>query len=126
LDQPPKRKHRATGHKPPGGKRPGAGRPEGTPNALEYGEVKAVKVAGLRVPEDASPEAKALADRTQQRIIDVMEERVNAFLARPVLQAATELRKEICGEVAKRLEHTGKDGGELVVKVVEFTGDGDA
>lgn len=123
MDQ-PKRKHRATG-KPRGGARSGAGRREGSTNALRLGEVRAVKAAGLRVPETASEAERKLADRAQQRIIDVMEEKVG-FLKMPhVLKAAATLREEICGPVSKKVAVTGADGGPLTVKVVEFTGDGD-
>lgn len=90
-----------------GGKRPGAGRPPGSKNALPQGFVKAVKVAKLRVPEDASPELADLADACQERIIDVMLEKVSPFSAFSVLTAARSLREEICGKVAEKHEHSG-------------------
>lgn len=99
------RKHRATGKKPPGGKRAGAGRKPG-PNALGYGEVAAVKAAGLRVPESASEAERALADRCQERLIDVMEGKVFHKLAPSVLGAARHLREEICGPMKQRVEHS--------------------
>lgn len=110
------RKHRSTG-KAKGGKREGAGRTPGTPNTLKYGEVKAVKVARLRVPESASDAAAALADRALQRIIDVMEEDVGAFKAGMVLKAATRIREEVCGPVAQKLNIAGADGGPLQVTI---------
>lgn len=100
------RKHRATG-KPRGGRRPGAGRPRGSKDVLPRGAVAAIKAAGLRVPADATPAQKDLADRCLERIADVMEERVNPFGAFSVLTAARGLREEICGKVAEKHEHSG-------------------
>lgn len=100
-----------------GGKRPGAGRPPGSSNALEYGEVKALRVAGLRVPKDASDEARKLADYAQARIIDVMAGEVDSFAAGNVLKAATHLRSEICGPVAQKTEISGANGAPLEVVV---------
>ena len=91
----------------PGGKRPGAGRPPGSRNTLPYGAVKAMKVAGLRVPSGATAEERALADRCQERLVDVMEEKVSYLKAYSVLASATRLREEICGKVADKLEHSG-------------------
>jgi hypothetical protein len=107
VDRPTKRKHRSTGKKPPGGPRKGSGRPEGTPNTLEYGEVKAVKVSGLRIPE-GTPEAHVeLADRALEKIVDIMEGRVSYLSASHVLKAATRLREEVCGPIAQKHEVSG-------------------
>lgn len=126
VDQKPyKRKHRATGNKPPGGAREGAGRPEGTSNTLGYGEVKATKAAGLRVPEALDEDSKRLAAHALQRIVDVMDGKVHAFDASHVLKAATHVRLETCGPVAQRVEHSGPDGGALQVVVQTLTGDED-
>lgn len=92
--------------KPAGGKRTGAGRPKDSKNVLGQGETKAIKAAGLRVPESANKAERALADRAQQRIIDVMEEQVGGFSATPVLKAAIHLREEICGAVKQKMEHS--------------------
>jgi hypothetical protein len=92
--------------KPNGGKRQGAGRPAGSKNTLELGEVRAIKAAGLRIPEHATEEQRNLADRAQQRIIDVMEEGVHYLSATSVLKAATHLREEICGAVKQKVEHS--------------------
>lgn len=100
-----KRKHVATG-KPKGGKREGSGRPEGSTNALALGEVAAVKAAGLRVPESATPAQRDLADRALQRIAAVMEEKVGAFASTAVLKASTHIREEICGALKQKVEHT--------------------
>lgn len=107
-----------------GGKREGAGRPAGSKNTLEYGEVKAVKAARLRVPEAATPEAAELADRAQQRIIDVMEDRVHYTSAPSVLKAATRLREEICGVLAQKQEISGADGGPVVIEVRKLAPEG--
>jgi hypothetical protein len=75
-------------------------------------------VTGLRVPKGASPEVVALADFTQQRILDVMTERVNTFAAFGVLTAARTMREELCGPIPKRIE--GADGGAIVIEVRKF------
>lgn len=82
---------------------------------LPQGAVKAIKVANMRVPESASPEERALADRALQRIIDVMEEDVVSFSAFSVLTAARGIREEICGKVADKHEHTVQkvDSGDV-------------
>lgn len=103
------RKHRATGRKPPGGRRPGAGRPAGSNNALELGEVRALKALGLRVPEGASENQRAYALHTESRIIDVMEGKVAAGIAMAVLKAASTLREEQLGPVKQKVEHSFGD-----------------
>lgn len=120
------RKHRATGNKPPGGKRAGAGRPLGVKNTLALGEVAAVKAAGLRVPESATPEHRALANRALERIAAVMEEKVSYLQATPVLKASTTIREEICGPVKQRVEHSfdGLTDEQLEAKYRALVGDG--
>jgi hypothetical protein len=95
--------------RPNGGKREGAGRPKNAKSVLVYGEAKAIKAAGLRVPDSATEAERALADRAQQRIIDVMEEEVGGFSATPVLKAAVHLREEICGPMKQKVEHSFGD-----------------
>ena len=106
-----------------GGKREGAGRKKGGRNALPLGMVQAVKVAGLRVPEGAPTNVRELADVCQQRMIDVMMQDVDSFHASGVLKAATALREELLGPLAKKHEVTGAEGGALVVNVVKYDGD---
>jgi hypothetical protein len=106
-----------------GGKRPGAGRPAGSKNALGYGEVKALKAAGLRVPEKAPEAHRELADEALGAMIDVMRGDVSYLQAPAVLKAATAIRAEICGPVPTKLEHTGADGEPLTVKVLTVTDD---
>ena len=119
-ERPHRRPHRATGNKPPGGKREGAGRPEGTTNALRYGEVRALRGLRYRVPE-GTPEAFGdVADIAFERIVDVMMERVDPKQGAQVLKSATHIREEICGPVAQRLEHTGANGESLVVEVRKY------
>lgn len=110
------RKHRATG-KPRGGARNGAGRPTGSNNALAYGEVRVVKAAGLRVPENATPEMRELADEGLDVITRVMRGEVS-FIEAPVrLKAAAMVREEVCGPVAKQVNLAGSDGGPLQVSI---------
>lgn len=87
-----------------GGKRDGSGRRPGSKNALALGEVAAVKAAGLRVPESATPAERTLADRALQRIASVMEETVSGFASTAVLKAATHIREEVCGAIKQKLE----------------------
>jgi hypothetical protein len=102
-----KRKHVTTGKRPSGGKRAGAGRPKGTANALEYGEVKALAAAGLRVPEGTAPGIAELAAIALQRIFDAMMERCGFGQGQTVMKAATHLREEICGGLAQKLVVSG-------------------
>lgn len=110
------RKHRPTGT-PKGGTRDGAGRPKGAKNTLTYGQVKGLAACRLRVPDDASPQVIALADRTLERLIAVMEEKVNSFQAGSVLKAATRIREEALGPLAQKHELTGANGGPLSVSI---------
>lgn len=99
------RKYQPNG-KPNGGKRDGAGRKEGSKNLLGYGEIRAMKASGLRVPESATEKERALADRALERIIHVMEEKVKPFAMSGVLKSATTIREEICGPMKQKVEHT--------------------
>lgn len=110
------RKHRATGQ-PKGGKRPGAGKPLGTKQVLEYGEVKAIKAAGLRVPEAASPGAREVADEALATLIDGMRGELSYLEGPMQVKCAVRLREEICGPLAQKLEHSGPDGGALQVSI---------
>ena len=104
-----------------GGRRPGAGRPQGSRNVLPTGAVKAIKSLGLRIPETATPEEAALANRALDRIVAVMDEQVSAFGggAFAVLTAARAVREEICGPVVKKVAVTGADGGPVVFRIEE-------
>lgn len=110
MEQPKqKRKHRATGKAAPGGKRKGAGRPQGVKNTLGYGEVNAVKAAGLRVSEGAPVEHRDLADESLEAITKVMRGQVFFKQAPHVLKAATHLRTELLGPLTQKVEHSFAD-----------------
>jgi hypothetical protein len=113
LDQ-PKRKHVRTGKKPPGGKREGAGRVRGTLNSLGYGEVRALKVAGLRVPDEATADDARLADAALGRAIDVMMGQVHKDDAPHILKAATYVRAQVC----ERDELGDEDGPPLSIQII--------
>lgn len=115
MDQ-PKRKHRKTGA-PRGGARSGAGRTEGSTNALGLGEVRAVKAAGLRVPDGAPKEQRELANEALGTIIDVMRGSIGFVEAPMRLKASAHIREEICGPVAKQVNLAGNDGGPLQVSI---------
>jgi hypothetical protein len=106
-----------------GGRRPNAGRKLGSTNALALGEVKAIKSINLRVPENAKPEAKLLANWALGRIIDATAGQVHPAMGHVVLSGATKLREEVCGPVHQRIEHSGPDGSNLVVEIREFKDD---
>jgi hypothetical protein len=116
----PKRKHRATGKKPPGGARPGAGRPKGSHNALGYGEVQALRTLRHRVPEGTHPQLADVAGEALEKIVAVMREEVGWQESAGVLKAATLVRQEVCGPMTSKHEVTGEGGGALVVEVREY------
>jgi hypothetical protein len=92
---------------------PPGGRPAGSTNALPLGSVKAIKAAGLRVPEAAKPEARELADEALSLIVDVMRGGVHFTEAPTRLKAATRLREEICGPLDQKHIHQGPNGEAL-------------
>jgi hypothetical protein len=96
---------------PRGGKRPGAGRPKGSAARVISNEaIKAARTIdprGYRVPDDAPPAMRELADRALQRISDVMEEGIGAPIAPSVIKAAQQIREEVCGPVEKRVRISG-------------------
>lgn len=107
MSETPKRKHRATGKKPPGGARPGAGRPQGSTNALGLGEARAVKALRLRVPESTPAPLADVADEAFGAIVGVMRaEYFDAGMAQARLRAAAMVREEVCGPVKQRVEHS--------------------
>ena len=91
-----------------GGKRPGAGRPPGSTNVLGLGEVAAVKALGLRVPESARPEHRAIADEAFETIVSVMRGEIyDPQVAAIRRNAAKDVREEICGPVKQKVELSG-------------------
>lgn len=113
------RNYRSNG-KPNGGKREGAGRPSGSTNSLEYGEVRAVKAAGLRVPEAATPEQRELADEALGVIVELMRGEVRKrkrpknddveVIPVPLDlrgRMAVRVREEVCGELKQTVRVEG-------------------
>lgn len=100
-----------------GGKREGSGRKAGGRNALQIGEVQALKTLRHRVPDGAPPEAGAFADEAFGTIVKVMRGEVSFTEATARLKASTYIREEICGPVAQKLQHSGPDGGPLEVSI---------
>ena len=98
--------HRATGQKPPGGVRPGAGRPRGAQNALERGEVAAIKSMRWRVPENAPAPAAEVAGEAFGALVDVMR-RPHMRGSREKLASARAIREEVCGPIKQQVEHSG-------------------
>lgn len=92
------------GRRPHGGARKGAGRKKGTSDTLPRGMVKAISALRHRVPEDASPEAKAVADEAMATVVNVMRGKGGARFVRERLTAAAMVREEVCGTVPKKHE----------------------
>lgn len=112
----PKRKHVATGKKPPGGKRAGSGRTPG-PNLLEYGESSAIRAMKLRLPEDATPEAVQLAGEALEVMVKVMRGEVCSEDAPHRRNAAKDIREELCKPIPKQVNLADNEGGKLSVSV---------
>lgn len=111
----------ATKRRGRGGKRPGAGRPAGSKNTLPLGAVSAIRALRHRVPADAPKELADVAGEAFDAVVEVMRgEFRDSTVASTRLRAAAMVREEVCGPMAQKLEHTGKDGGPLVVEVVEY------
>lgn len=83
---------------------------------LPAGAVRAMKALRHRVPEDASPEAAAIADEALDTVVEVMRGNVRD-LARERLSAAALVREEVCGPVVKRLEHSGPGGEAIAINI---------
>lgn len=75
--------------------------------------MKALKVAGLRVPVEATDADAKLADTALSRIIDVMLGAVHKDDAPHVLKAATYVRAEVCNP--DRVD--GGDGKSISVNI---------
>lgn len=111
------RKHRATGKKPPGGARKGAGRPVGVVEALERGEVAAIRALNLRVPPGADPVAAAVANEAFGTLVDIMRGLVRGPDAALRRSSAKDIREEICGPVAQKVNLADANGEKLTVAV---------
>jgi hypothetical protein len=82
--------------------------------------VRAVEALRHRVPEGTPAEIADIADEAFGTIVAVMRGQVPSFMghASAVLRASTYIREEVCGPVAQKLEHAGKDGEALAVTIV--------
>lgn len=65
-------------------------------------------LSGWRVPKEAPPAARKLADYALVKIKDVSEGRISFRLAPSVLRAAAHLREEVCGPIPQSLALTGR------------------
>jgi hypothetical protein len=102
-----KRRHVATGRKPPGGSRPGAGRPPGARNSLPLGAVGALKALRHRVPDGAPAPLADLAGEALEVVASVLRGEVyDAQAAQVRLKAAAMAREEVCGPIKQRVEHS--------------------
>jgi hypothetical protein len=59
---------------------------------------------GFRIPKDTDPEAAKAADYAFQRYVDVAAGRVSPHRATQVLKGAIEIRKEVCGPIATKVD----------------------
>lgn len=119
MDELPKRKHQATGKKPPGGARPGAGRPK-QPAALEYGESQAIKSLRWKVPEGTPEIIADAADEMFWRIVLVARGTPTPD-ASNVLRAAFRVRDEVCGQPTQKAELSGANGEALTIQINKYT-----
>jgi hypothetical protein len=103
--------------KPRGGAREGAGRKAGGFNALPHGAVEALQSLRHRVPETLPEGLKGVADEAFQRVVDVMRGDVLPESSHSILAAAKHVREELCGPIAKKLEHSGPNGTALSVSI---------
>lgn len=111
---------------PRGGARKGAGRPNAFESAIRE-IVKLEKILadknipkgpkGYRVPPDAPQAVKDAADYAFQRLVDVAAGRVSKEKASAILKAAVEIRKEICGPVAQKVDVDVKGRLEHLLEV---------
>jgi hypothetical protein len=107
----PKRKHVATGNKPPGGSRVGAGRPPGSRAVLPHRSVAAINalnVAKRRLGDVEDSEALNTLENVYSRVADVLNERVHFSSAPSVLKAATIVADAVAGPQKQAVEHSGK------------------
>lgn len=102
---------------PRGGKRVGAGRPKGSRDVLPRGAVTAIQAAGLRVPEEADPAARALADEALDAVAAVMRTDWVIKGASAKLAAAALIREEICGPIPTKQEISGPKGEPLSITI---------
>lgn len=100
-----------------GGRRERAGRPVGSRNALPLNAVQAIRALRYRVPAGTPEPLAEVAGEAFERVVAVMRGEVLPDVAATVLKAATVVRHEVCGPLAQKLEHTGKDGEPLQVSI---------
>jgi hypothetical protein len=84
-------------------------------NDLPKGMVKAIKGLRYRVPSDLPDEMAAIAHRAFERYVDVMEGKVSFRQAPSVIKAATAVRDEICGPLAKDINVKGTMSLEMLI-----------
>lgn len=71
---------------------------------LSHTETRALRGLRYRVNPDLHPALGDLADSALIRMVDVMNEMVDPIHAGNVLKAASMIRDEICGPIAKKVE----------------------
>lgn len=59
---------------------------------------------GFRLPTDAPEDVKKAADFALERMVDVAAGKVHSRKAGAVLKGAVELRKELCGPIAQKVD----------------------
>lgn len=89
---------------PRGGSRPGAGRAKGAVNKETAAKIEAVKASGLEMPLDYMLRVMNDTSADHDRRADM------AKAAAPY-----------CHARLATVEHTGKDGGKILVELVQFS-----
>jgi len=77
-------------------------------HGIPRGSAEALKTlkGGHRIPEDVGGKAREAAERAFDRMIEVMEEKVDCRAAPHVLKAATAIREEVCGPIVRKIQVT--------------------
>jgi hypothetical protein len=84
-------------------------------SGLPVGAVKTIAALRHRLPDDASPEMVEVAGYAFTRMVDVLAGKVPARKAPQVLNAAREIRAELCGPVQQKIQMSGGMTLEMLV-----------
>jgi hypothetical protein len=74
---------------------------------LTAADYEAIRAAKVRIPEKATPVEVTLAQRSLERMVEIMEGRVPFRKANAALKATVALREEICGPIQRTVNVQG-------------------
>ena len=84
-------------------------------SGLPLGAIKAIQAMRHRLPLNATPEMAEVAGFAFGRMVDVLAGKVPSKKAPQVLNAAREIRAELCGPVQQKIEMAGGMSLEMLV-----------